>query len=175
MKDAVLNDQTKGKFAAYNYEQKIALMRKEKQIQEVKLGKAALYRNVLIGSIIGLVILGALAFRILVFKRRHEKQQLQHALEIQKLESEKTNVKLQHQATELEMQALRAQMNPHFIFNCLSSINRYILINETEAASSYLIRFSRLVRLVLANSKKTVIPLEDELDMLRLYLDLERM
>jgi len=73
------------------------------------------------------------------------------------------------------MQALRAQMNPHFIFNCLSSINRFILMNETDAASAYLIRFSRLIRMVLTHSKKTFITLEDELEMLRLYLDMERM
>lgn len=76
---------------------------------------------------------------------------------------------------ELEMQALRAQMNPHFIFNCLSSINRFVLMNETEAASDYLTKFSRLIRTVLNNSKKSLISLEDELDMLRLYLDMENL
>ena len=79
------------------------------------------------------------------------------------------------QATELEMQALRAQMNPHFIFNCLSSINGFILKNETEAASDYLTKFSRLIRMVLTNSKKSFITLEDELEMLRLYLEMERL
>src|ERR1043166_2625317 len=73
------------------------------------------------------------------------------------------------------MQALRAQMNPHFIFNCLSSINRFIFKNETRAASDYLTRFSRLIRMVLIHSQKKLIPLEDELDMLRLYLDMERL
>ena len=73
------------------------------------------------------------------------------------------------------MQALRAQMNPHFIFNCLSSINRFILKNESKTASDYLTRFSRLIRMVLINSQKSMIPLEDELQMLRLYLDMERL
>jgi ligand-binding sensor domain-containing protein len=77
------------------------------------------------------------------------------------------------QQRELEMQALRAQMNPHFIFNCLSSINNFVLKNQTEAASDYLTKFSRLIRTVLNNSKKPLIPLEDELDMLKLYLDME--
>ncbi|MBV9963395.1 MAG: histidine kinase [Parafilimonas sp.] len=76
---------------------------------------------------------------------------------------------------ELEMQALRAQMNPHFIFNCLSSINGFILMNETQAASDYLTKFSRLIRMVLNNSKKSLISLEDELEMLRLYLDMENL
>ena len=78
-------------------------------------------------------------------------------------------------ARELEMQALRAQMNPHFIFNCLTSINKFILKNEMSAASDYLTKFSRLIRLVLNNSKLPLIPLEDELEMLRLYLDMEKL
>ncbi|WP_315818431.1 histidine kinase [Paraflavitalea speifideaquila] len=73
------------------------------------------------------------------------------------------------------MQALRAQMNPHFIFNCLSSINRFILKNEPDKASDYLTRFSRLIRLVLINSQKPLIVLEDEIEMLRLYLEMEQL
>jgi LytS/YehU family sensor histidine kinase len=73
------------------------------------------------------------------------------------------------------MQALRAQMNPHFIFNCLSSINRFILKNKTEEASDYLTKFSRLIRMVLNNSKQSFISLEDELETLRLYLEMERL
>ena len=73
------------------------------------------------------------------------------------------------------MQALRAQMNPHFIFNCLNSINRFIFMNETKVASDYLTRFSRLIRMVLLHSQKKLVALEDELEMLRLYLDLERL
>lgn len=88
---------------------------------------------------------------------------------------EKKLAELQQQKTELEMQALRAQMNPHFIFNCLSSINRFILKNESETASDYLTKFSRLIRMVLNNSNRSLIILEDELEMLRLYLDLERL
>lgn len=80
-----------------------------------------------------------------------------------------------NQLRELEMQALRAQMNPHFIFNCLSSINRFVLMNETEAASDYLTKFSRLIRTVLNNSKKSFISLEEELEMLGLYLDMEKL
>jgi LytS/YehU family sensor histidine kinase len=66
-------------------------------------------------------------------------------------------------------------MNPHFIFNCLSSINRFILKNESKIASNYLTRFSRLMRLVLINSQKPLIALESELEMLGLYLEMERL
>jgi LytS/YehU family sensor histidine kinase len=68
------------------------------------------------------------------------------------------------------MQALRAQMNPHFIFNSLNSINRFILKNNPEAASDYLSKFSRLIRLILQNSNTATITLENELEALNLYL-----
>lgn len=74
---------------------------------------------------------------------------------------------------EVEMSALRAQMNPHFLFNSLNSINRYIVKNEPKLASEYLTKFSRLMRLVLNNSKQQVVPLQDELDALNLYVELE--
>ena len=73
------------------------------------------------------------------------------------------------------MQALRTQMNPHFIFNCLSSINKFILKNDTDAAADYLNRFSRLIRLGLINSQLSLIPLSDEVEMLSLYLNMERL
>jgi ligand-binding sensor domain-containing protein len=84
-------------------------------------------------------------------------------------------VREQSRERELEMQALRAQMNPHFIFNCLSSINNFVLKNETEDASDYLTKFSRLIRTVLNNSKKSYISLDDELEMLGLYLEMEKL
>jgi len=71
------------------------------------------------------------------------------------------------------MQALRAQMNPHFIFNSLNSINRFILQNNKTQASVYLTKFSKLVRMILQNSQASMITLESELEALKLYLDLE--
>ena len=77
------------------------------------------------------------------------------------------------QKKELEMQALRAQMNPHFIFNSLNSINRFILQNNRAQASEYLTKFSKLVRMILQNSQASLITLESELESLDLYLNLE--
>jgi streptogramin lyase len=82
-------------------------------------------------------------------------------------------VRLQHKTVELEMKALRAQMNPHFIFNSLNSINLFILENNKLQASEYLSKFSRLVRLILNNSQESFIPLKIELEALNLYLELE--
>ena len=82
-------------------------------------------------------------------------------LEVHRLESAKKQAELHHRTLELEMQALRAQMNPHFIFNCLSSINRFIFKNDNKLASDYLTHFSRLIRMVLMNSSKKLITLEE--------------
>ncbi|HYG38869.1 MAG TPA: two-component regulator propeller domain-containing protein [Cytophagales bacterium] len=76
---------------------------------------------------------------------------------------------------ELEIKALIAQMNPHFIFNCLTSIQELIMVNKQEEAMHYLHQFSRLLRTVLESSEKNFIPLEQELTLLELYLELESM
>lgn len=81
----------------------------------------------------------------------------------------------QHHGQTQEMAALRAQMNPHFIFNCINSIKLYTLQNDTDRASDYLTKFARLIRLVLENSRSERVPLQNELEMLRLYLDMEVM
>ncbi len=74
---------------------------------------------------------------------------------------------------EAEMEALRAQMNPHFMFNTLNSINSYIIQNKTKDASKYLTSFSKLMRNILENSKHKFISLEKEVQTLNLYVLLE--
>lgn len=82
---------------------------------------------------------------------------------------------LRFSLAEVEWRALRAQINPHFIFNCLNSIHHYILRNEGKLAGDYLIKFSQLIRLILENSLHKSISLEDELHALQLYIQLEQM
>jgi hypothetical protein len=118
----------------------------------------------------GLVILCLTAIIYSLIRwRLHRKFQVQ----LEHSQKEKQLAELQQQKTDLEMQALRAQMNPHFIFNSLNSINRFILQNDKLQASEYLTKFSRLVRLILQNSQASFISLESELEALQLYLDLE--
>jgi streptogramin lyase len=93
--------------------------------------------------------------------------------QLERSEKERQMAELKQKATELEMQALRAQMNPHFIFNSLNSINRFILQNERTQASEYLTKFSKLVRMILQNSQASLITLDSELESLGLYLNLE--
>jgi ligand-binding sensor domain-containing protein len=76
---------------------------------------------------------------------------------------------------ETEMQALRAQMNPHFIFNSLTSIENFIMANERRLASNYLSKFARLIRMILDSSRNELVPLNKDLEALRLYVDLEQL
>ena len=80
-----------------------------------------------------------------------------------------------HKIQATEISALRAQMNPHFIFNCLNSIQLYTAQSNTEKATDYLNKFSRLIRLVLENSRSEKVSLENELETLRLYMEMEAM
>ena len=77
------------------------------------------------------------------------------------------------QVLETEMKALRSQMNPHFIFNSLHSINKYMIDNDKENASEYLSKFSKLMRLILENSREQEVSLEKELSAIELYMQLE--
>lgn len=81
----------------------------------------------------------------------------------------------ENQIAEVRMNLLRSQMNPHFIFNSLNSINHFILSNDSQNASGYLTKFSRLMRLMLDNSRSEWVPLVNELKALELYIQLEAM
>ncbi len=190
MKDSVALDEFSKKLAIYKAAKEnekkqgeIELLSNEKlinqqqlQINEQQLKGESFKKNILIAGVLVLVVIGFIIFRIVMLKQKNEAHRheiVKQELTLQKLESERTKSELQQQATELEMQALRAQMNPHFIFNSLNSINRFILQNNKTQASEYLTKFSKLVRLILQNSQSSLIPLENELDALKLYLELE--
>jgi ligand-binding sensor domain-containing protein/putative methionine-R-sulfoxide reductase with GAF domain len=102
------------------------------------------------------------AVKILRSVTEEEKRQAQEELQY-----------MQQRAVETEMLALRAQMNPHFMFNSLNSINNFILKNDTDKASEYLTRFSQLMRMILDNSRQEWVLLENELKALQLYMELE--
>lgn len=84
-------------------------------------------------------------------------------------------LKFEKQVSEYEAKALRAQMNPHFIFNCLNSIKFLIQQNNPEKAISYLAIFSKVIRTLLNNADKKEISLFDEIETCKLYLQLEAM
>jgi ligand-binding sensor domain-containing protein len=119
------------------------------------------------------VFRGGLIFSVVMFlyimvTGRIRRINRKHFIEKQFLEMEK-------QYFELEQKALRLQMNPHFIFNTLNSIQSYMISNDADTAIDYLAKFARLMRQVLANSRESFIPVAEELVALRYYLEIEQL
>jgi tetratricopeptide (TPR) repeat protein len=139
---------------------------KDRQIQRTFASKARAKMWILGGLLMGIVALGTALWQIF----NHRQKAVLARNQVEKLQIEKET---QQALQESEMKLLRSQMNPHFMFNVLNSIHRYVLENDAQQASAYLTKFSRLMRLVLENSKSEMVTLENELTTLTLYLDLE--
>jgi hypothetical protein len=90
-------------------------------------------------------------------------------------QQEREKAEVDRKIAELEIMALQAQMNPHFIFNSINSIQYFVLSNKTDDVLSYLSDFSKVVRGALANVAKKKVPLLEEIDFLKSYLRIERM
>jgi hypothetical protein len=88
---------------------------------------------------------------------------------------EKEKARINKLLAEYQMKALTSQMNPHFIFNAINSIQNFILLNDGDIAYDYLEKFSRLIRTVLTNSEKKEVTLQNELDTMELYIELEQL
>ncbi|MCF1752089.1 sensor histidine kinase [Mariniradius sediminis] len=82
---------------------------------------------------------------------------------------------LQLQKTEVALKALKAQINPHFIFNCLNSIHHYMYQHPVQEAGNYLLKFSQQIRYVLESSEVKMVPLADEIEANKNYLELEQL
>ncbi|WP_156169138.1 sensor histidine kinase [Kordia jejudonensis] len=113
------------------------------------------------------IMLVLLIVVILYFRRKIHIREKQKNKELQQLEIDK-------QLVNLRLENLRSQMNPHFIFNALNSIQEYIVLNQQNLASTYLVKFSRLIRIYLEQSQEKEITLDQELKALHLYLELEK-
>lgn len=81
---------------------------------------------------------------------------------------------LNQKIAETEMMALRAQMNPHFIFNCINSIDSLIQDNDKYHATIYLNKFAKLIRCILDSSKQNTVPLANDMETLQLYIEMEQ-
>ena len=97
-----------------------------------------------------------------------------YSIRINKIKRDETLKRdFENQLAQVRMNLLRTQMNPHFLFNSLNSINSFILKNDRQNASGYLTKFSRLMRLILDNSRNEWVTLERELKAIELYVQLE--
>ncbi|MGB5820090.1 MAG: histidine kinase [Saonia sp.] len=98
---------------------------------------------------------------------------LEISAEAQKERTEKLTMKFEHKFSQLRLNALRSQMNPHFIFNALNSIKSYTIENNQEKAIFYLTKFSKLIRSILESSREEQITLAEELRTLEMYIEIE--
>ncbi|WP_263001030.1 histidine kinase [Chryseobacterium edaphi] len=129
-------------------EQRISQLEKEKKLKDELIRKKNIFNYSLIGA---LLILSVLIFFIF-----------------------RTLNKVQIKNKKIALQSLRREMNPHFIFNSLNSVNQFISTNNELEANQYLTKFSKLMRGVMENSAEDFIPFQQELDLLQNYLALEK-
>jgi tetratricopeptide (TPR) repeat protein len=160
-KDSLTNQQTKASLA--DLEVSYQTLEKEKKIKSL-LADNNIKRLQLINSnqTFYFYITGFIMFLFIfgiVFYQRSRRN---------KLETEKMKA-------ELQTQVLRSQMNPHFIFNCLNSIENFIMLNDQIQASDYLNKFSSLMRSILDSSRNEMLPIAKDMEALRLYVELEQL
>lgn len=157
LRDSLFNQAKIKQIESIKYKEALRLQQLEQEKKEAQL---RYNQQIKLYAIIGgLVLLLSIAFFLYRIKQIRKESKLKS-----------TFTKKIHQT---EMRALRAQMNPHFIFNCLNSINRYIVKSDHRTASSYLTKFSRLIRAILDNSAHEYITLDSEIQTLRLYVEME--
>lgn len=155
--DSIKSDERKvevsRKEMQFNFDQESA--KKEAVVQQEKLRN----QNMVL-AIIGILLL--FGFVIFFQWRQYKLKKLRREAESKR------------EISESKLKALRAQLNPHFLFNSFNSIERFLLKHDKEQTSKVLIDFSRLMRKVLDNSDKNFIPLKEELEVAKLYLKLEQ-
>lgn len=173
MKDSIFGEgrtqllaEMQTKYETEKKDQQITLLAQQKELQEKETQRHATLKN---AFIVGVVLIALLAG--LLFYTYHQRLKNEKALASKNEEIREVNFK--RQLTELEMKALQAQINPHFIFNCKNSINQMILDGDNPNASKYQTKFGTLIRMVLENAESTEVSLKDELTLLEAYIQLE--
>jgi len=148
-----------GELAAKQYE--INVLNKSKEIQLEKTKRANLGRNLILSISIFIFII------IIILSLQYRTRQ--------KLKFDKLQIIAEKENVELEQRLLAAQMNPHFIFNSLNSIQSFVIKNKPIEAGEYLSDFARLMRLMLDLSQKKEVTINEELKLLEYYLKLEKL
>ncbi|MCC7150036.1 MAG: tetratricopeptide repeat protein [Saprospiraceae bacterium] len=161
LKDSLLNEENsrqmteiKTKYESERKEKEIELLNSNLELRNLKLENQRITIRYLIGGF-GVFLIIAVA----AFYAYHQRKK----------------VLFNHQVLETEMKALRSQMNPHFTFNVLNSIQYFVTQNDMESAELYIEKFASLIRMILDQSRKSYITLEQEINMLEIYLELEQM
>ena len=131
--------------------------RQERYLSQTQLENSNLRNNLQTYIIIAFFIIVALA-GVIIFYRWNQ-----------------TKIKQERKEAEMSQTLLRAQMNPHFVFNAMSVIQSYIYENDIENSTKFLVNFSRLMRLILENSPKEFIPIRTEIEILNKYLETQKL
>jgi tetratricopeptide (TPR) repeat protein len=175
MKDSLFTEsrikevnELQAKYETEKKDKQIVLLAKEKETQTLEAQRQATLKKAFIGALVLVTIIALLIIFLLRQKMINNK-----ILSVKNQEIKESNLK--REISELEMKALRAQINPHFIFNSMNSINTMILAGDADGASHYLAKFSKLIRLILENSENNSVSLGNELAMLESYIQLENL
>lgn len=164
LKDKVLQDKNQyiiqSQAAQFNLYQKEVDLKQAKQDLRISRSKWLMY-SILIGSLL------TLCSGLYVYNEKKKKLQK----EADRLQEES---RLLAELAQIESQALRAQMNPHFLFNTLNSVKGLIINDDRKAAALHITKFSKLIRSVLDMSRQKEVPIAKDLENLQLYLSLEK-
>ncbi|MDE3742081.1 tetratricopeptide repeat-containing sensor histidine kinase [Maribacter polysaccharolyticus] len=156
LKDSVLSEEKKSELT--RKEMQFQMERQEAMALEEIKRQQFVKNGYLVGAIF-LALISIIAY--VLYKRRRDAMEERKVAEF--------NAKV----AETELKALRSQMNPHFIFNSLNAISDFISRNDMEQADDYLVKFAKLTRSILENSEKKWITLEEDLELMELYMQIE--
>jgi LytS/YehU family sensor histidine kinase len=147
---------------------KLNALAQEQELNELEIRQLWLYGILAIVSLASILIYLLNLYRI-------RKLKFANILQLQQSEQNALRLEYQYQLSESELRAIRSQMNPHFIFNVLNSIESYIMDNDRRTASRLIQKFASLSRLILENSIKSLVVADKEWKALQLYTELEAM
>lgn len=123
-----------------------------------------------------LIVISLLIFTFYRILRFREEKLKKKAAEKERIQQDQLQKKeTERKLYEAELRAIRSQLNPHFLFNSLSAIQNLVNKQDTEAANIYLSKFSGLMRMILNNSDKIAVSVDEELKAIQLYLELEKL
>jgi tetratricopeptide (TPR) repeat protein len=164
LKDSLFNlnsqkeiDRLRTEYETGKKENEIILLSRDKALQELEIERQ---KNLRMYTTLAALLIVVILY--LLYTRYKQRQKL-------------LKEQLERSRADIEQRLLRSQMNPHFLFNSLNTINGFIMSNNVDTASEFLTKFSKLVRHILEYSRKEMILLDEEVKTLRLYLELERM
>lgn len=167
IRDSILGNEKKNEITRlamqYDFDKKEAASKaeadKKQTIANAEIKRQVLVKNLIMAGAAMLIIASVLIF--IFYKRKRD------------AEEQRKEAEYKAEVADTEMKALRAQMNPHFIFNSLNSIGDYISKHDVKTANYYLGKFAKMMRLILENSEHTQVSLADDLKALELYMQLE--